>query len=123
MNNRLFRRLAFAFVLLCWAGILGLNYGCSSNLPLPPGPEAPSCDVADECVDEVIDEFCTFPPSGTVCLEPGRFTDELERAFQRGVDSVECPDVDVVEPGDDGYCDLSIPVGHRPIECRGRDHE
>ena len=35
---------------------------------------------------------------------------------------VECEEPDVVEPGDDGYCDLSVPVGHRPIECRGKDH-
>jgi hypothetical protein len=24
---------------------------------------------------------------------------------------------------DTDTCDLSVPVGHRPIECRGRDHE
>ena len=36
-----------------------------------------------------------------------------------------CPkdfcDVDVVETDTD-TCDLSVPVGHRPIECRGKGH-
>jgi len=34
---------------------------------------------------------------------------------------VECEEPDVVETDTD-ECDITVPVGHRPIECRGKGH-
>jgi len=92
--------------------------GFGSCIEIGDEPEAPTCAelVTDECVPEVIEAFC--PEADDRYAEGYRagFTAAQEQ------DTHECPEPDVVEPGDDGYCDLSIPVGHRPIECRGKDH-
>lgn len=44
-------------------------------------------------------------------------------AYRRGYSDAlgNCPDT-VIITTDSDTCDLSVPVGHRPIECRGRDH-
>ena len=93
-DHRYHQHLALAFMLLAWAAILGtLVSGCDGNHIIG---EEPTCVelVTDECVPEIIEEFC----------EP-----------------VEECDVDVVETDTD-TCDLTVPVGHRPIECRGKGH-
>jgi hypothetical protein len=93
--------------------------GLGSCIEIGEEPAEPDvCFVEDECVDTVVDEFCEV----TECED--RFAEGYRAGFTAAQeqDTHECPEPDVVEPGDDGYCDLSVPVGHRPIECRGRDH-
>jgi hypothetical protein len=94
-----FASLVLAGLLSVWA--LACEHGSLSYID----GEPPTCVelVTDECVPEVVAEFCDVTHCEIVVV-------------------TECPDVDVVETDTD-TCDLSVPVGHRPIECRGRDHD
>ena len=53
--------------------IIALLAGCSSNIPIDPVPGEPSCDVPEECVQVVIDDYCPVPDACPVphdCGEP-----------------------------------------------------
>ena len=144
------QRLALAFICIAWAAIFGLsgcNTGCGPGSGScigigEPQPE-PTCAelVTDECVDEVVAEFC--PDAEVVTVEVpvdgpthcvlegdlcwrGQYLNGAWKYVQYPCDlqpTPECPDVDVVEPDEgEDTCDLTVPVGHRPIECRGKGH-
>jgi len=94
-----YRRLALAFMLLAWAAILGtLVSGCDGNHIIG---EEPTCVelVTDECVPEIIEEFC----------EPAEECETCEVCEDQCVEPVDCDD----------YPDW-IPRGHLPKECRGK---
>lgn len=98
--------LAFVlFLAVVFAGCGSACGGLGSCIEIGDEPEeAPSCEVADECVGEAILDLC--PP----VVEP---------------EACPAPTVQVIvvyaDPETD-ECDLTVPVGHRPIECRGKDH-
>jgi hypothetical protein len=93
MDEKALRAFCFALILFCWVGIFGVILtGCDAPHLIGDGPDV--CFVPDECIEDVTVEVC---PDAT------------------------CPDVVIIETDTD-VCDLSVPVGHRPIECRGRGH-
>ena len=69
-----------------------------------PVEEAPTCEVTDECVGEVVLDLCPPVVEAEACPPP----------------RVEV--IIVYADPDTDECDLTVPVGHRPIECRGKDH-
>ena len=131
--------LAVALIATILSGCGSTCDGLGSCIPIGEEPEPPTCveQVTDECVPEVIEEFC--PDTGLA------YWDGYRDGIQRGRCSVDpclegCPriivdlpvvncdeppvdecDPVIVETEDD-TCDLTVPVGHRPIECRGKDH-
>jgi len=99
--------LVLGLLLAAWA------VGCGgSNIPIDP-----TCEELLGWQADARDSFqCELPAPDC--------SDAYNEGFDDGVDSVvECtPDHRVIiivipEPGED-TCDLSIPAGHRPIECR-----
>jgi hypothetical protein len=114
-----------AMVLSVTAGVfVGCDHG--SNIPIG---EEPTCVelVTDECVPEVIEEFCEECTSETdITL---REAAAYRRGFAAGVASVECevcevcPDPPVCDepPFCDTYGD-DVPRGHLPKECRGNNN-
>lgn len=107
--------------------------GCDGNHIIGEAPDP--CFVSAECVDTVVDDFCVECDED-LAFRRG-FVEGSAHGYREGFtaaqeqDTHECPDVDVVEPDaceddgeDDGEdtCDLTVPVGHRPIECRGKGH-
>ena len=125
-----------ACFLLAVALVATLLSGCDGNHIIG---DPPTCVelVTDECAPEVVAEFCD--DCGLA------YWDGHRDGYQTGRCSVDpclpgCPtiivgqpvvvcdeepdedcDVDVVETDTD-TCDLTVPVGHRPIECRGKGH-
>lgn len=96
-------------LLLTWVG--GCEHG--ANIPI---------DV-DPCMIPGVEECAPECEDNTHVLEGLR--DELEYQRERAyecrllLENFECPPVVIVypEPGE-VECDLTIPVGHRPHECR-----
>jgi len=84
----------------------GCGFGSGSCIGIgEPQPEPePTCEVSDECVGEVILDLCPPVEEPEACPPP----------------RVEV--IVVYADPDTEECDLTIPVGHRPIECRGKDH-
>ena len=118
-DHRYHQRLALAFMLLAWAAILGtIVSGCDGNHIIGDPPTCAAL-VTDECVPEVIEEFCEEPPP--ICYTRDEAREHDRRLCLTCMNNVVCDDVDVVETDTD-TCDLSVPVGHRPIECRGKGH-
>jgi hypothetical protein len=142
---------ALARITLLAGGILlvALNLpGCGgSNIPIG---EEPTCTdlVTDECVPEVIEEFCSTQSTPEELLT--LHVEQYERGFEDGVASVEfeCPDgyiclsradFDEYSTGICEYCEERAdceeatwtcadfedgrPNGHKPKECRGKGHE
>ena len=110
---------ALTFMLFVGWAMAGCNDGCGfgsgSCIGIgEPQPE-PTCaeQVTDECVPEVIAEFCPEQEVVTVTEVVEVIVEVVVEVEVEG----ECPDVVEVE------CDLTVPVGHRPIECRGKGHE
>ena len=106
-----------ACFLLAVALVATLLSSCDGNHII--GDEPDPCFVEAECVDTVVEELC--PECEIDCTDWARLS--YERGLEDGAASVTCDecDVDVVETDTD-TCDLSVPVGHRPIECRGKGH-
>lgn len=112
-----YRQAALAFIVIGWVAIIAVSLsGClGSNIPI--GEEPDACFVPDECVETVVDEFCS---PAVDCSDAERLIEQLRsesRAAQARAQR--CEDAVVT---DTDTCDLTIPVGHRPIECRGRGH-
>lgn len=113
---------SLVFALLVASGLVGCNPGCGIGsgscigIDDPQDPLPPTCaeQVTDECVPEVIAEFCPEAEVVTV-IEYVEVEVVVEVVVEVEVEG-ECPDVVEVE------CDLTVPVGHRPIECRGKGH-
>lgn len=101
--------------------MLIIAFGCGehgSNIPIDP----PSCvdSVTDECVPEVIEEFCTecnvqavynegYSDGFRACGElRGQRCDPLAGYDQGFIDGLAAAGI---------ICDYSIPEGHRPKVC------
>lgn len=101
-----------AVLLLAWVA------GCGSNIPIG---EAPTCVdlVTDECVPEVVEEFCT---PNAPCDERGAY----RRGFAAGVVSVvpdECPVCEECTIGEDDDDSDAKPHKKPHRNTRGKGHE
>lgn len=98
-----YRQAAFAFILLAWVAIIASQLGGCEHGSLIP---IDGVDV-DVCAIEGVEECAPECDEGS--------------AYRRGYSDAlgNCPDTVIIETEGD-TCDLSVPVGHRPIECRGK---
>lgn len=100
-----------AFVVACLAFSTA---GCNdANGVLPPGP----CYVADECVEEVKDEFCLSDEELTNIQVTARRAG-YNFGFRAGVASVVC---EIDDDQEDECNEGNMPRGHLRKECRGNN--
>lgn len=96
-----------ALFLVALTTLAGCNKG--SEIPIDPIID---CEVADECVETVIDEFCVDCPDPVVCPEP-----TPPECFVRHVERVKvCPRTYCLKWGDD-CCTYEKVVTFEPIAC------
>ena len=95
--------ITLALMLAIWASACGNACGgLGSCIEIGEEPEPPTCTelVTDECVEEVIEEFC--PPPRVIVVPPRGCEPEVL--------------VDVYRTDCEFFADR--PAGHRPKECR-----
>ena len=95
----------FGVPLLCL--VIALATGCNHGSNIPIGEEPDACFVADECVDDVISEFCTSERDIEDRIRAGK-VDAYALGFEHGQTSC----FEACENLCDGRMEVKIPVGH-----------